>query len=50
MSYIAVIYDSKYGSSKQYATWIAQSLNADLMMKKQVKWLNIAQKTGKRGY
>lgn len=36
MSYIAVIYDSKYGSSKQYATWIAQSLNADLMMKKQV--------------
>ena len=31
MRKIAVIYGSKYGATKQYATWIAEELGADLM-------------------
>ena len=30
MTKIAVIYKSKYGSTKQYAEWIAQALDAPL--------------------
>lgn len=30
MSSTLVIYSSKYGASKQYATWMAQELGADL--------------------
>lgn len=30
MNKIAVVYASKYGSTKQYAQWIAEELSADL--------------------
>jgi len=36
MSYIAVIYDCKYGGSKTYAKWIADELKADLISKSKV--------------
>lgn len=34
---ILTVYKSKYGSTKKYAQWIAESLKADLMEAKQVK-------------
>lgn len=37
MSSILVIYSSKYGASKQYATWIAENLHADLKEIHEVK-------------
>lgn len=37
MKSIAVIYKSKYGTTKRYAEWIAQELNATLMEGSQVK-------------
>lgn len=36
MSYIGVVYDSKYGGSKKYAEMIAQELDADLVSKSKV--------------
>lgn len=33
----AVIYGSKYGSTKQYASWIAEALGAELMDREKVK-------------
>lgn len=36
MKQIAVIYKSKYGTTKQYATWIAEELKADLFSKSRV--------------
>jgi len=37
MKNIAVIYKSKYGTTKRYAEWIAQELSATLMEESQVK-------------
>ena len=37
MSSILVIYSSKYGATKQYATWIAENLHADLKEIHEVK-------------
>lgn len=37
MNNIAIIYKSKYGTTKRYAEWIAQELNATLMEASQVK-------------
>lgn len=37
MGNIAVIYKSVYGSTKQYATWIAEALGADLLEAGQAK-------------
>lgn len=37
MKKIAVIYQSHYGTTKQYAAWIAEALNADLMERASVK-------------
>ena len=37
MSNIAVIYKSKYGTTKQYAEWIAQELNAVILEASAVK-------------
>ena len=37
MSSIAVIYKSKYGTTKQYAEWIAEALNAELLEASAVK-------------
>ena len=37
MSSAAVIYQSKYGSAKQYAEWIAQALDAPLFERGRVK-------------
>ena len=34
---IAVVYQSKYGSTKQYATWLSEELNATLLERKSVK-------------
>ncbi|KMT22064.1 flavodoxin domain-containing protein [Clostridium cylindrosporum] len=34
---IAVIYKSKYGSTKKYAKWIAEKLNADLLKSDNIK-------------
>jgi len=34
MQRIAVIYSSKYGAAKKYATWISEALGADLFDKK----------------
>ncbi len=33
-----VVYQSKYGSTKQYALWIAQTLHADIMNVRSVDW------------
>lgn len=35
MKRLAVIYESKYGSTKQYASWIAQELSCPLFSKKE---------------
>lgn len=43
MKRIAVIYQSKYGSTKQYAEWIAQQLGAELLPRSQVKPADLAQ-------
>lgn len=37
MQNIAVIYSSKYGATKKYATWIAEELGADLLDRAEVK-------------
>ena len=37
MSNVAVIYKSKYGSTKQYAEWIAEELNASLFEATSIK-------------
>ena len=37
MSNVAVIYKSKYGTTKQYAQWIADELNASLFESSEVK-------------
>ncbi len=37
MKRIAVIYQSKYGTTKRYAEWIADALNAALLERTQVK-------------
>jgi len=37
MSNIAVIYKSKYGTTKQYAQWIADELNASLFEASEIK-------------
>ena len=37
MKKTAVIYGSKYGATKQYATWIAEELGADLINYKDAK-------------
>ncbi len=42
MSDIAVIYKSKYGSTKQYAEWISEELNADLFERSDVKIENLS--------
>lgn len=34
---IAVLYSSKYGATKKYATWIAEELSADLYNVKNTK-------------
>ena len=34
MKRIAVVFDSKYGSTKKYATWISEALGADLFDRK----------------
>ena len=36
MKQIAVIYKSKYGTTKQYATWIAEELKADLFNRSRI--------------
>ncbi len=43
MKRIAVIYQSKYGSTKQYAEWIAEQLGAELLPRAQVKPADLAQ-------
>lgn len=37
MSKIAVVYKSKYGSSKKYAEWIADELKAELFEHSKIK-------------
>jgi flavodoxin len=37
MSKIAVVFQSKYGSTKKYAEWIAEELSGDLLERKKVK-------------
>lgn len=37
MNDIVVVYESKYGSTKKYAEWIAQETKADLFKKSEVK-------------
>lgn len=34
---IAVIYQSSYGTTKQYAAWVAEALDADLLEQSSVK-------------
>lgn len=41
MSDIAVIYKSKYGSTKQYAEWISEALKADLFERGNIKYENL---------
>lgn len=40
MSKIAVIYQSHYGTTKRYAEWIAEELNADLYEKREINQKN----------
>ena len=37
MKKIAIIYKSKYGATKQYAEWIAEALNAELLEASSIK-------------
>ena len=43
MRNIAVIYKSKYGTTKQYAEWIAEALNATLLEASAVKPAQLAE-------
>lgn len=43
MKKTVVVYSSKYGSTKQYAEWIAQELCCDLFDKKEMTANNLAQ-------
>lgn len=43
MNQTAVIYQSKYGSTKCYAEWIAEELGADLLPRKNVSASTLAQ-------
>lgn len=42
MNKVAVIYKSKYGSTKKYAEWIASELNADLLDHSTVRTENLS--------
>ena len=37
MKNIVVIYQSKYGSTKKYASWLAEELSCDIFERKQIK-------------
>ncbi|MBF7096452.1 flavodoxin domain-containing protein [Alkalibacter mobilis] len=37
MSDIAVVYQSKYGSTEKYAKWLSEELNTDLLKRKDIK-------------
>ena len=41
MNKIAVVYKSKYGTTKQYAEWIAEELNASLFEVSSIKPLHL---------
>ncbi len=43
MKRIAVIYQSRYGSTRQYAEWIAKELGAELLTRAQVQPADLAQ-------
>lgn len=39
---IAVVYKSKYGTTKQYALWISEALNADLMERSSINYKTLS--------
>lgn len=43
MNNIAVVYQSHYGTTKKYAEWIAQALDADLLNRKKVSVSELSQ-------